>query len=138
MPIQRTRGSPISDTMRSESSVQPSPTTRSSKSVNVWSSTLPIEYGSTVLQLYGGMMTVTRGMSVPARAVHLRDDLRDLDVIRAFPELVQRAAEEMLRQRQHRRRRVLLMRERRRDADVLVVMHELEDERPLAVAEAHR
>src|SRR5215210_7316585 len=120
MLIHCTRGSPIALTTLSESSVQPSPITSSSKSVNVCASTLPIENGSTVLQLYVGMMTVTRGTSVPARAVHLRDDLRHLDVVRAVPELVQCAAEQMLGEREHRRRGVLLMRQRRGDADVLV------------------
>src|SRR5688572_29309591 len=120
MLIHCTRGSPIPLTTCSESSVQPSPITSSSKSVRLCPNTLPIEYGRTVLQLYVAMMTVMRGLmkSIPAGAVHLRDDLRHLDVVRAFAELVQGAREQMLRQREHRRRGVLLMRERRGDADV--------------------
>src|SRR6185369_11607864 len=64
--IQRTRGSAMAVTTCSESSLHPSPTTNSSKSLKFCRSTLPIEYGSTLLQLYVGMITVTRG--APARA----------------------------------------------------------------------
>ncbi len=49
--IQRTRRSPIARTTVSESSVQPSPITSSSRFANVCASTLAIEYGSTLLQL---------------------------------------------------------------------------------------
>ncbi len=52
--IQCTRGSPVAVTTRSESSVHPSPTTRSSKSRSVWSSTLAIEYASTLGVVVGG------------------------------------------------------------------------------------
>src|SRR3954454_22092683 len=61
MLIQRTRASSMAPTTCSESSVHPSPITRSSKSVNVCASTLAIAQGRTLLQLYVSMIAVTRG-----------------------------------------------------------------------------
>jgi hypothetical protein len=75
---------------------------------------------------------------IPVRVVHLRHDLRHLDVVGAVAELVQGRREEVLRQREHRCGGVLLMRDRCGDADVFVVMREFEDERPFVLEEAHR
>src|SRR5882672_6900721 len=61
--IHRTRASPAAATTCAESSVQPSPMTSSSKSVNVCRSTLAIAYRRTPLQLYVGRMTVTCGFT---------------------------------------------------------------------------
>src|SRR6188508_1423150 len=60
---QLTRGSSMRPTTSSESSVQPSPITSSSKSSNVWPRTLPMENGRTVLQLYVAMRMLTAGMA---------------------------------------------------------------------------
>jgi hypothetical protein len=70
--IQRTRESPAASTTAAESSVQASPITSSSKSVKVCRSTLPIEYGRTLLQLKVGMMTVTLGTRGSCHAVGAR------------------------------------------------------------------